>query len=214
MHLDHDLRPHSGNRGDRLYQVERSVELVALKLQVAIPKRIELHAAVAALDDRLRRGGELLRRTLHGIPAVRIRRDPVLDLAPKQAVYGLSRRLSDDVPACEFDERQAGVDHFSGLAEVEQSHAPVQRFNVVWVMPDEVALDVFQVLDDRVGLPQHPGFAHAFDALVCFEDEVCEVAPGCAQHERSESCDFHLCLWASGSVGRNSWDAVGAEILS
>ena len=76
--------------------------------------------------------------------------------------------FSDDVPAGHFYQRQRCHDDLAGTAEVQQSEAAVQRFDIERVMPHEVTARVFKIFKHRVRLTQNPRLSDAANPLVRF----------------------------------------------
>jgi hypothetical protein len=75
VHLDHDVDVRSDRVADCFDQADRALLLLAVQLVKTRTEGVQLERPIAALQDALRGGVEVLRRALDGVPTVGVRLD-------------------------------------------------------------------------------------------------------------------------------------------
>ena len=192
VHLDEHLGIRARAFAHRFDERDRAAQLARGELLPGRPERIELQRAVAARDRSARGVAELGRRALDGVPAVRVRRDAVVDRAAEQSIHGHAERLADDVPARDLDHRERGHRDLSGARVVVADHPACERLERERIRADDVRRHRFlEVTEESARVVDHAHLAHALDPLVGADDDEREVAPGVAKHERADLDDLH-----------------------
>ena len=200
VHLDIELNVRSDGLAHRPDQLDRLAELLPAELEVAAAEGVELHPPVAALDHAPSRLRKFTGRALHGVPAVGVSFDAIVNLAADQAVDRLSAGFADGVPAGHLHHGQSRHHHLARPAEIEQGQPSVQGFDVVDLVTDNVAAHVPEVFEHRVGAADDARLPVADDAGVGLDDKIGDIAPGSAQGQGAEigdlqtlfSCWFHV----------------------
>src|SRR5205823_7827008 len=171
--------------------------------------------AVATVDDPPCGGVELLGRSLYGVPPVRVRLDPVAHGAAEEPVDRLVERLACDVPAGRLDAGDARHRDLPGARVVVAHHPADEIFDLERVGSEHmVGRGLGEIPEQRVGVVDHPHLADAFDALVRADDHEGEVAPGSAEHERTDLDDLHCASTVEGTGSRTATPKRGSVTAS
>src|SRR4051794_38106448 len=188
LEQDLDLGAYGGaNGGDE--RVRRR-ELLPRQPQPPAPERVALERAVPPLDDPRRALRERFRRSLAGVPAVRVRVDALVARAAEQPVHGLARCLPDQIPAGDLDSGERGHVHRAAAEELVAKDGRDQVLDVEWVAADEVPpRERLDVRDDGLLEVVQRRLAQPDQAVVGVDLDVDEVAPRGAEDRRADGGD-------------------------
>ena len=191
MSLDQQVHGVPNRFAHRADDVEGEVELARGQRAPVVAEGIELERRVAALDDRLRLLGEALRCTRPAIPAIGVSAELLVTASAPQVVNGLAARLSNDVPAGNFDGRDRAHVDLRALG-INVADEPLrQDFDLKRVHAKHKWL---QFVDGRLdGLPEvvQRSLADAVDAFVGADLREEPVLPRIAGDVGVDGGDFH-----------------------